>query len=50
MVNINIVIPDELHRELKVVSAIKGITLKELIIKVAEESTKKNKKLDRLLK
>ena len=38
MVNINIELPDELHKEIKVLSAINETTIKEFIIKALEEN------------
>lgn len=43
MVNINIAIPDELHKKLKVDAAIKGVTLKELVIQVIDSQAKQFK-------
>ncbi len=40
MVNINIEIPDELHRALKLSSVLQACTLKELVTKVLDEETK----------
>jgi hypothetical protein len=37
MVNINIEIPDELHRRLKLDSVLQGTTLKEHIIAILDE-------------
>jgi len=42
MVNINIEVPDEIHKKIKILSAIKGIPIKEFIVKALEESVKKN--------
>ncbi|MBU1976122.1 MAG: type II toxin-antitoxin system HicB family antitoxin [Nanoarchaeota archaeon] len=50
MVNINITIPDELHKKLKVEAAIQEITLKELVISVAERESQKKHKIDSILK
>ncbi len=36
MPNINIIIPNELHKNLKIISIEKGITMKELIQKTLE--------------
>ena len=41
MVNINIQIPDELHKKIKLVAVEKETTLKEYIIVVLEKSLKK---------
>lgn len=38
MVNINIEVPDELHREAKIAAAVAGTTLKGLIIAALEAS------------
>jgi len=43
MVNINIEIPDELHKKLKLASIIKEITLKEHINKILEKKAKESK-------
>jgi predicted HicB family RNase H-like nuclease len=43
MVNINIEIPDELHKKLKLEAVKKDKTLKELIINILEEEIKKIK-------
>ena len=40
MVNVNIEIPDDLHKELKVDAARKDTTLKELIITILEKKCK----------
>jgi predicted HicB family RNase H-like nuclease len=40
MVNLNITLPDELHKQLKVQAALEGRPLKELVIKALEESVK----------
>ena len=45
MVNINIEIPDELHKKAKLKSVVEDITLKEFIIKALEEKLK-NKRWD----
>ena len=37
MVNINIEIPDELHKAAKVAAAIKGVTLKQYLIDTLEQ-------------
>ncbi len=39
MVNINIEIPEEVHKKIKILAALEGKSLKELIIEVLEEST-----------
>jgi len=45
MVNINIEIPEEIHKKAKLNSVLEEITLKEFIIKAVEEKLKnKNKK------
>ena len=44
MTNINIEIPDNLHKKAKIKCAIDEITLKEFIIKAIEEKLKKFKK------
>ncbi|MEM3374202.1 MAG: hypothetical protein QXE31_03185 [Candidatus Woesearchaeota archaeon] len=43
MTNINIEIPDELHKKLKIQCAIEEKTLKEYIVNVLEEKVKKLK-------
>ena len=43
MTNINIEIPDELHKKAKIVAAIEGVTLKELINKAIAEQLNKHK-------
>jgi len=40
MVNINIAIPEDLHKKLKLASVMKNTTLKELIIQILEEKTR----------
>ncbi|MFH1506104.1 MAG: hypothetical protein ABIE94_03920 [archaeon] len=40
MPNINIIIPDKIHKELKLSAVKKDTTLKELIIKMLENSVK----------
>jgi len=37
MGNINIIIPDELHKKLKVEAAVKETTIKDLIVKILGE-------------
>ncbi|MEM2131072.1 MAG: hypothetical protein QXR96_00980 [Candidatus Woesearchaeota archaeon] len=44
MTNINIEIPDELHKKLKIQSAIEEKTLKDYIVYVLEEKIKKIEK------
>lgn len=43
MAGVNIQIPDELHRKAKIVSALRGITLKDYIIKALEDRVAKEK-------
>jgi hypothetical protein len=43
MVNINIEIPEEVHKKIKILSATQGKTLKEIIIETMEEKTKEIK-------
>ena len=43
MVNINLEVPDEVHKKIKILSAIQGIPIKELIVKALEESVKHEK-------
>jgi len=43
MANINIEIPDDVHKKIKLASVIKEITLKEYIIKVLEKKVKEVK-------
>lgn len=38
MVNINIEIPEDVHRKIKILAASEGKSLKDLIIEVLEES------------
>ena len=42
MVNINIQIPDELHKRIKIVCAMKGVTLKDFVVDAldGDEETK----------
>lgn len=40
MTNINIIIPNQLHKELKLTAVKNDTTLKELINKILEESVK----------
>ena len=44
MVNINIEVPDEVHKKIKILSALKGVPIKELIVKALEESVKNEPK------
>lgn len=44
MVNINIEVPDEVHKKIRILSAIQGTPIKELIVKALEESVEKNEK------
>lgn len=39
MVNINIEIPEELHKELKLASVLESVTLKELVITTLDAET-----------
>ncbi|RLE38903.1 hypothetical protein DRJ17_02620 [Candidatus Woesearchaeota archaeon] len=41
MGNINITIPDDLHKKLKIKCAMQDISLKDYVIKVLEEKVKK---------
>jgi hypothetical protein len=43
MVNVNITIPDEIHKKSKIKCAIEEITLKEFIIKAIEEKINEKK-------
>jgi predicted HicB family RNase H-like nuclease len=44
LVNINIEIPEDTHKKIKILSAMQGTALKDLIVKVLEESiNEKNK-------
>jgi hypothetical protein len=43
MVNINIEIPDDLHKDLKITSVMNNITLKNHVINVLEKKIKKEK-------
>ena len=38
MVNINLEVPNEIHKKIKILSAMQGIPLKNLIVKTLEES------------
>lgn len=42
MTNINIEIPDEIHKKAKILAAVQGITLKELINKAIIERINKS--------
>jgi predicted HicB family RNase H-like nuclease len=44
LVNINIEVPDEVHKKIRILSAIQGTPIKELIVKALEESVEKNEK------
>jgi predicted HicB family RNase H-like nuclease len=44
MVNINLEVPDEIHKRIKILAAIKGVPIKELIVKALEESVEHNEK------
>jgi predicted HicB family RNase H-like nuclease len=44
VVNINLEVPDEVHKKIKILAAMQGIPIKELIVKALEESTEKNEK------
>jgi predicted HicB family RNase H-like nuclease len=43
-VNINIEVPDEVHKKIKILSAMKGISIKDLVVKALEEYVEKNEK------
>ncbi len=43
MTNVNIEIPDELHKKAKIQCAIEETTLKDFVIKAIEEKLKKRK-------
>jgi len=43
MVNINIEVPDKVHKKIKILSAMQGIPIKELIVKTLEENVKHEK-------
>jgi predicted HicB family RNase H-like nuclease len=43
-VNINIEVPDDIHKRIKILSAMQGIAIKELIITALEESVNNDKK------
>jgi predicted HicB family RNase H-like nuclease len=42
-VNINIEVPDEIHKRIKILSAMQDISLKDLIIKTLEENIDEKK-------
>ena len=44
MTNINIEIPDELHKKIKIQCAIDELTLKDFVVVALEEKLKGNKK------
>lgn len=44
MVNINIEVPDDVHKKIKILSAMQGVPIKELIIEVLDESVKNEDK------
>jgi predicted HicB family RNase H-like nuclease len=44
VVNINLEVPDEVHKKIKILSAMQGTPIKELIVKALEESVGKNEK------
>jgi len=41
MVNINIEIPDDLHKKIKLISVMQDMTIKQYIIRALEQKTKK---------
>jgi predicted HicB family RNase H-like nuclease len=43
MVNVNIEVPDEIHKRIKILSAMQGIAIKDIIIKALEESVEHEK-------
>ena len=43
MTNVNIEIPDELHKKVKIKCAVDEMTLKEFIVKALEEKLKRKK-------
>jgi len=45
LVNINIEVPDEVHKKIKILSAMQGTLIKELIVKALEDSVKNEPKL-----
>ena len=44
MVNINIEVPEDTHKKIKILAAANGMSLKELIIQSLEESTNERKR------
>jgi predicted HicB family RNase H-like nuclease len=38
MVNVNIEIPEDIHKKVKILAASQGVSLKDLIIKALEDS------------
>jgi hypothetical protein len=44
LVNINIEVPDEIHKKIKILSAMQGIPIKELIVKTLGESVEHESK------
>lgn len=44
MVNINIEVPDEIHKKIKILSAMQDTPIKELIVKALEENIKNESK------
>ncbi|MBN1386608.1 hypothetical protein JW968_06585 [Candidatus Woesearchaeota archaeon] len=45
MTNINIKLPDELHKKLRIIAAIRGISLKELVQEYLEKGSADDKEL-----
>jgi predicted HicB family RNase H-like nuclease len=43
MVNINIEVPEDIHKKIKILAATKDVSLKDLIIQALEESTHEKK-------
>jgi len=43
MVNINIEVPDEIHKKIKILAAIEGKLVKDVIVNALEESVKNEK-------
>ncbi len=43
MVNINIEVPEDVHKKIKILAATKGKSLKDLIVESLEESTNAKK-------
>jgi predicted HicB family RNase H-like nuclease len=43
LVNINLEVPDEIHKKIKILSATQGVPIKELIVKTLEESVSNEK-------